>query len=304
MKICLSGIYYPMAILHYFRLALQRMDVELYTVGAYSGTWIAWNGGMHLPQKYNFIPTIPLGMETVSNVHVYSNTMCSILPKMDVWIQCDACFHFADRPNADKVVGICTDPHALGKDWYDQLRKNCDVTFNMQTPYMSEGDVYLPYAYDSFYHKPLEIEKEYDVTMAGVQYANREHLANMLRKEGFTVFNEVGHVFDEYREVNCKAEVGVNWSSQLDLTARVWELMAMGIPVVCNYVPDLETNGFVDGVHYEGFSSAIEAVAKVQEMYDTGSYQEISKAAYEKVVLNEENTWEDRVKFILKTLGM
>ena len=72
-----------------------------------------------------------------------------------------------------------------------------------------------------------------------------------------------GGTFDEYREMNNRAKIGLNWSSMDDLNARVFELMAMKLCPVINRVSDLARLGFRDGQHYSGFSDVNEAVEKV-----------------------------------------
>jgi hypothetical protein len=70
-----------------------------------------------------------------------------------------------------------------------------------------------------------------------------------LISKGLKVHYSIGHIFDEYREINNKSKVGLNWSSRLDLNARAFELPAMGICPVQNTVPDMK-NFFVAGEHY------------------------------------------------------
>ena len=50
-------MFYPVAILRYFQQALQRRDdVNVYSVGPWTGTWIPWMGGLYLQDKYSRPP--------------------------------------------------------------------------------------------------------------------------------------------------------------------------------------------------------------------------------------------------------
>ena len=52
-RVVVSGIHYPLSMMKYFITALQRReDIELFTVGPFTGTYIPWAGGMQLPAKY------------------------------------------------------------------------------------------------------------------------------------------------------------------------------------------------------------------------------------------------------------
>ncbi len=60
-KIVVSGLFFPITMMGYFIRALERRnDVELITAGPYTGTWIPWDGGMYIPSKHVYMPTIPL----------------------------------------------------------------------------------------------------------------------------------------------------------------------------------------------------------------------------------------------------
>ena len=68
-KIAFSMMFYPVAMGGYILNALQRRDdVELWTVGPFTGSWIPWgspNVGMHLPAKYINAPNMPLAQHTI-----------------------------------------------------------------------------------------------------------------------------------------------------------------------------------------------------------------------------------------------
>lgn len=237
LRVVFSQIFYPMALGHYFLNALRRRDdVELFTVGPYTGAWIPWNGGMTLPIKYAKPPDLPLpingGMPCVPIDYIERQ-----LPwQPDLWLQIDAGFYFRGKPQHGKNVIVGTDPHALD---YSQQRELADTFCCMQSPYMCPGDVYLPYAYDPAVHYPEAQPRKYDAVLLGIHYEQRNRLVEALRQNGINVYYGQGPIFDEAREVYNQAPIALAWSSKDDLCARVFEGMAMGRVVATNLVPDL-----------------------------------------------------------------
>ncbi|MBF9649645.1 hypothetical protein, partial [Streptococcus pseudopneumoniae] len=86
-------------------------------------------------------------------------------------------------------------------------------------------------------------------------YPQRDGWVSRLRGLGIKVNYRIGDIFDEYREENNKAWIGLNWSSLQDVTARVFEICAMLMVPVLNRLPGLDALGFEDGRHYLGFST-------------------------------------------------
>lgn len=298
MKILLSGIYYPMAILRYFELALQNMeDIQLCTIGPYTGNWIPWKGGMHVEMKYAKQPTIPLQ----DMISMGKSPLTPFIPqiekeldgKPDLFIQVDAGFHFTNSPY--KTVGIATDPHCLN---YDPLRKQVSKLYNMQEVYIKPGDVYLPYAYSQFVHYPVENrEVFYDTGMVGLQYDVRVMAYNKIRDAGYKVYFSIGDIFDEYREVLNSFSSVISISSLDDLIARTFEVTAMNVPLISNTVTDTP-KFFREYEHYypvEGYNDTLNAVKWVVENPDKA--KEMSERAYEQV---KPHTYTNRIKQILE----
>lgn len=91
MRVVLSSLWYPMSISRYIEKALRRRpDVELFTAGPYTGTWIPWQGGMNLPARYAIQPDLafPLGNEPPVIPITFVENKLPWLP--DLWIQVDA----------------------------------------------------------------------------------------------------------------------------------------------------------------------------------------------------------------------
>lgn len=261
-KVLLCGLFYPLAILRYFEKAFvgnQSLDVR--TCGTYTGAQIPWMGGMTLPAKYAKSPTYPIFGST--NRFFSWNLIAGSLGdwKPDLVVTVDAGWNWIDRPKADIVVTVGTDPHVLD---YSHARAISDKFFNMQKVYMQEGDIYLPYAFSQYDHyKDYSYEdKLIDACLVGMPYDNRVKFVSALRQKGVSVVFENGPIFDEYRQLNNRAVIGLNWSSMDDMVARVFEIMAMGLCPVINRVTDLK-EFFTEGEHYLGFSSLEEGVEKV-----------------------------------------
>ena len=291
---------YSFTIANYFRRALERRnDVEVFTSGDFYGQSIPWNNGLTIPMKYMNQVDLPLppGVDKVPWEIIEAR-----LPwKPDLVLNVDAGFHLSTKPSCTYAV-VATDPHVLS-GWYRGVRSICDIFFCMQDSYKEISDEFLPYAFDPIAHYPLTSPKEYDACLIGLHYPNRDEWVRRLQARGVTVNYRIGDIYDEYRLENSKASIGLNWSSLNDVTARVFEIMAMRMTPVINRLPDLDLLGFEDGRHYLGFSSMDEAVEKViwaKEHPDQA--KEIAVIAHNKV-WSDEFSYDDRVRTILKTSG-
>ena len=199
--VAVGGIHYPMSMMKYFIRALQRRDdVELWTFGPYTGNWIPWNSGMSVLPKYAEPPSFPMPQSMISSP-VAAEIINPHFPKTpDLTLLIDAGWHPTTRPLGEVVATIKTDPHAIPDKFYAVPKSYSDVCFSMQTPYMKNGDVYLPYAYDPTVHYPMDSNLEFDVCMIGLHYEERTQLVNRLLKQGMKVHYSIGSIFDEYRD--------------------------------------------------------------------------------------------------------
>jgi len=252
---------------------------------------------MSVPLKYVKSPSIPLPQQYIRDVGLPSAFLEAQLPwKADLWLQIDAGW-WVQKPNARVVAHIATDPHVLP---YDAQREQCDFFFNMQKVYMHEGDIYLPYAHDPLLHKPLDIGKEYDGCLVGLQYIIRDSLVAALRGAGYNIEYTMGIVGEEYNEVYNKSRVALNWSNLHDLNARTFEAMGMGVPLLTNRVPDL-AEFFEEGEHYLGFGSVPEAIRQFARLINEPDYaKHIATNAYELSIAK--HTWDRRIQQILDTV--
>jgi hypothetical protein len=263
-KVLMLHIAYPLSMSRYFQRAfMRRDDVDFRDCGPYTGSWIPWMGGMTLSNKYAVPPTYVLPFPPNVGQVSYDLVKAQMGDwKPDIVLTVDAGVHWSQKPNDGIVVHVATDSHCLD---YDYQRKISDKFFNMHGAYSITGDLPLPYAFDPSICYPEDVpnlDDMKDAVLIGMPYDQRVMWVNELRKNGVSVIFENGPVFDEYRELNNHARIGLNWSSLNDLNCRVFELMAMQLCPVINRVSDLGQH-FVEGTHYLGFSSLEEGVEKV-----------------------------------------
>jgi hypothetical protein len=293
-KVVLSSLWYPMAFCRYFEAAINRRDdIELFTVGPYTGSFIPWGGGMNLPAKYAKSPSLALPVNGAQAVPI--TFIEKQLPwEPDVWLQIDAGFYLTGRPAKGKNIIVGTDPHVLN---YNLQRGLADDFYCMQAEYAKTGDKYLPYAYDPIWHTQEPVEREYDACLLGLHYEQRDRWVKALQGIGLKVYYDLGPSFEEARTLYSKAPIGLNWSSLRDLTARVFELLGMGRLAVVNNVPDLP-RFFKDGEDLITFDTLPEAIDKVAYYHSyPEKAQAIAKQGHKSV---QEHTWDNRVQQILE----
>ncbi|MBC8553824.1 MAG: glycosyltransferase family 1 protein [Candidatus Brocadiales bacterium] len=295
-RVAVSKLWFPVTMGRYIVDALERRDdVELWSVGPFFNDYIPWANGLNLPQKYVKIPDLCLPPNANK---VSAKSIEAQMPwKPDLFLIIDAGWHFLDRPDADQVALICTDPHVLGQH-YKLPRTYSDKVFNMQGPYLEPGDIYWPYGYASEWFYPQEKEKIHDACAIGLQYNQRGNWVNTLRSKGLDVFYDIGIVYDEYREKYNESKLALSWSSLQDTPSRVWEAMGMNLPLISNRLSDMN-NWFVDGEHYLGFDNLDEAVEKTLWALDNyDEALEIADNAYRKVSIA--HTLDHRIQELLE----
>jgi hypothetical protein len=303
-KIVISGLLFPLTMLGWFWSAFERReDVELFVLGPFFDDYIPWNNGIKLPREYVKQPQYALP-PSAARTRLPANFVQSQLPwKPDLWLQIDAGWHLATKPDAGIVALIETDPHVL-LGHYQTPKSYSDIVFGMQGPYLQEGDHYLPYGYDSKVHYPEAREKKYDACLIGLHYEQRDRLVERLRKRGLNVYYSIGEIQNEYRARYCESKIALSWSSLLDLPARFFEGLAMGVPLVSNIVPDIAKLGFVNGRDFLGFNDIDEAEKQVMRLLiDKDLQHRMGKCGYDSVVYGN-HSWDNRVEQILKETGL
>lgn len=290
---------YPFAIASYFRHALEkRDDVELFTCGAYTGDFIPWGNGMRIPMKY--VKSVDLPLPESIKLPSWEMIKSHLPWKPDLVLCCDAGFHLSTKPDVPYAI-ILTDPHVLG-DWYKVGNKHADFVFGMQRYYLKEGEILLPYCMSPDHHYPMDVAKDYDASLIGLHYGQRDQLVAALRGRGYKVLYELGLIYDEYREQNNRATIGLNWSSLMDINARFFEIPAMKQVLLANRLPHIEELGFCEGEHYLGFDSVEEAVEKVRWVKaNPETAQQIAENGFSLV---RHHTYSHRISQIIETIGL
>jgi spore maturation protein CgeB len=120
-----------------------------------------------------------------------------------------------------------------------------------------------------------------------------------IQASGKKTFYDTGPAYEDARTIYHSTRVGLNWSSRLDTTARVFELLAFGLPAVLNRVPDL-VDMFVDGQDFVGFDSQDEAMIGIDGLLSKPDRAaEIAKAGLEAV---KKHTWDARMAEVLSVV--
>jgi hypothetical protein len=298
-RLVLAYLAYPMSMAGWFRRVLERRtDVELWTTGPFTNDWIPWNSGMRLPMKY--VRPVDFALPSGLNEPHWSTVESQLPWKPDLCLQVDAGFHFFDKPNC-LTATVATDPHCLS---YDRPRSYSDKFFNMQAFYSQPNDIYLPYAFDpTMIYPDPDVKVDTDCCLIGLHYDQRNEWIRRLRERGHSVIYDLGPIFDEYRQLNCRASIGLNWSSLNDVCARVFEIMGMQRVPVINRVPDLFSLGFTEGQEYYGFSTMQEAVSQVEHALSNPEEAHwIAQNAYNKVI--QHDTWDIRIDKILRECNL
>ena len=300
-RVAFSYIAYPVAMPRYFLEALERRDdVDLWVAGPFTGRSIPWMGGMHLPPSYVKQPDLSLPPGPSTSV-IYSYIEKHLPWEPDIWIEGNAGLKTEGRPKISPYVVIGTDPHVLN---YDLAREKADIFYSMQQPYMKPGDRWLPYGYDPIYHRKTEKswdERDYDISLVGLPYPERRSFMEELSRRGYRIHLENGPAYEDAWDIYNSSRLGLNLSSRSDTTARVFELMAMGLPAVLNSVPDL-VSMFNAGEDYATFHTPEEGYTVVEALLrDPDRAQEIAENGYKAV---QEHSWDARMSQVLSESGV
>ena len=301
LKIAITGIWYPVAMCRYhWEALLSYPNIETWCAGPFTGRAIPWGKDMNLPQKYVLKPDHPLPMTQPPMVSY--NMLEKHKPwEPDLWLEVNAGLQAIGKPVSAPLAVVATDPHVLD---YTHARERADFFFNMQTPYMQPGDIWLPYAYSRRWHTKTEIpakEREYAASLIGLQYPNRNKLFGELAARNFKLFYTLGLAYDDARKIYHNSVCGINWSSLQDTTARCYELMAFGIVPILNRVPDL-LKMFKSGTDFLGFSTLNEAVDHVERANkDPDWANRIGEQARKAV---EPHHYGARIEAILQEVGL
>lgn len=297
MKILLHYRHFPMALGRYFDYALRDLGHEVFTAGCYAGDRIPWGEEYRFPE-YDMPPDLEIP-------ELESFPMETIINRMpwypELVLQASDTTYLSGKPVCPNVI-IATDPHSV--NYLPRLAQAshfaCMQKFYMDR-YSFKNKFFLPYAYYPGIHKRLDkMEKIYDVVFIGLQYEHRVDALNKMKERGLNVFNELGHLYDEYCRIYNQGKVAFNWSSKEDLPARFWEGLAMGNCLLTNIQEELfNVADLVPTGSYLTFSNANEAAEEAAHAIKEGYWKEIADKGYDAVTKGK-NTYQDRCETLLK----
>lgn len=146
------------------------------------------------------------------------------------------------------------------------LRRGALVCCAQQPDAQRVGAKWLPLAATPSY-RSIPQEKLYDVAFVG--YIRDEARARLLSDiaSKFSVYHLSGVFGDEAVRAYCSARVAINIPTRFgdanayDIPMRVWEILATGVPLVTNYLADLDELGFLSNINYAPYSGNAIAAA-------------------------------------------
>lgn len=285
MKILLNFRAFPMAMGRWYEFALKDLGHKVIVAGPSMGDEVPWPNGPHHFPKYNFQPDLLL-----PNVERFplADVLSRLTGKPDLIIQAgDTHWLEGKAPDGIKNVIVATDPHAV--DMTPRL-EHATHFVSMQDsygrPYNFKKYSWVPYGYYPPVHKRIpNVAKLYDAVFIGLHYPAREEYLSKMREKGFTVYDGLGQIYEEYKRIYNQGKIAFNFSSKLDVPARFWEGMAMGNLVLTNRVPELQRIADVykikEGEHYIGYDTIDEAI-ELSEYYLKNPMKlvEVAEAGY------------------------
>ncbi|GMU93397.1 MAG: hypothetical protein AMXMBFR4_24550 [Candidatus Hydrogenedentota bacterium] len=164
---------------------------------------------------------------------------------------------------------------------------------------------WLPLACDPLVHRPVDAPKEYDVAFVGscsrTLHAQRvERLARLARR--FTVLLRDGLSEEEMRSELARGRLAFNSSVAQDVNMRVFEVMAMGLPLLTNR--DAACNGlfelFDDRKHLIAYDDDTLLEVAREYLRDAEARSQIAQTGRQEVVAK--HTYAHRVRQIIDTV--
>lgn len=130
---------------------------------------------------------------------------------------------------------------------------------------------WLPLAADPSVWKPFDFPKEFDVGFCGnVWDATRQAMLEAI-SEQLSLF----HIVQAPRQAAvelARCKVGFNISSffgtpvAYDINMRVFEVMSCGLPLVTNWIPEMDELGMIDGYHLLAYRTLEELPPALQRV--------------------------------------
>jgi hypothetical protein len=207
----------------------------------------------------------------------------------------------------------CPTAYISVDSWHDprefQYARAFDHVFVAQralVPFFAEAGIrcahWLPLACSPKHHYPVDILPEHDIVFAGITFykVNRERVARLLRLEKhFEVRMGGGLGGHGYCEALASGRVVFNSSVAQDVNMRVFEVMAIGRPLLTNRnaAPNGLTDLFTEGVHYQGYDDD-DLIDQARRLLEDAALRDRLVAAARDEVLAK-HTYRHRVETLL-----
>ena len=165
---------------------------------------------------------------------------------------------------------------------------------------------WLPLACDPDVHRPVECRRDYDVAFVGSSdrsvHAQRIHRLEQLA-EHFSIFADTALGGDDMARAYARGQVAFNSSVAQDVNMRVFETLAMEVPLLTNR--DADVNGlldlFRDGEHLIAYDDS-DLVARAGELLrDDGARRRLAEHGRAEVLAR--HTYAHRVETILSAIS-
>ncbi len=187
-----------------------------------------------------------------------------------------------------------------------------DVVFAAQKsfpPYFRQAGIrhayWLPLAAAPEHHRPFAVEKDYDIVFVGaLMYVVNEQRRERLARLGaeFRVARQEGVGSLEMSQAFCRGRLAFNSSIAQDVNMRVFEVLAMGCPLLTNR--DAAANGlldfFEDGKHLITYDDNDLIERARAYLADDAAREAIGRAGRAEVLAK--HTYRHRVDTLLETI--
>ena len=243
--------------------------------------------------------------------HVLPENMKDIHGGFDLYVKVDdGQKETAWNPELHPSAYYCIDTH-IESDWRIKLAR--DGKFDQVSVVHSEGlrlnwgrdDVYWnPVGCDPKIHYVGTREKKFDGCFIGNFHNNlagpRVEMLDAFFKETPRIFFG-NRFFQEVSEKYAESKLVFNRSINGDLPMRFYEALCSGSCLVTDRVPDLDKLGFVDGVHYIGYSSAAELRDVTRSLLSNADRRE-KIAAEGRAIIIEKHTYAHRMMTLISRM--
>lgn len=166
-----------------------------------------------------------------------------------------------------------------------------------------EGTIFLPHAADPELHRPMYVEKEYDIVMVGStdeRYGERNRILELLKSK-YKVHVAKTRPGLAYSQELSKGKIIFNCSmTDTNIPMRFFEGMAIGV-LVTNYSKNLDSLA-QRGLHYLGYEDDEELISTIEEqLRDTQRNLWMPKEARKHIL--ENHTYKHRALTLLSCLN-